>query len=224
MVLETTFQDGMHQIQDFLNGTPVPQSDLDFFKSVQHLQHYFSNPAYTPAPFYSLYTKPNNPTSDLYFAKTIRSDDTIPHTLLFLKTGDWSIPEGSPPNTKSRPFPAPDIPDVTILFDLQPGMNGFAHTAHGGAMCSLLDETLGMCAEVHRQKQFAGQRTNLYTAQLNTSFLAPVVTPGVVRIKAWLVGAEGRKWMLRAQMDDAKGKVLLETESLWISVREEGSL
>lgn len=110
------------------------------------------------------------------------------------------------------------------LYDLKDGMNGFAHTAHGGAMCSLLDETLGMCAEVHRQTKFKERRTKLYTARLNTSFLAPAVTPNIVRVKAWLVGAEGRKWRLRAQMDDGFGKVLMETENLWISTREEGSL
>ena len=209
---------------DFIEKTPVPQSDLDFFKSVPHLQHYFSNPAYKPAPFYSLYTKPSNPTSDLYFARTIRSNDTISHTLLFLKQGEWPLPENPAPTTQSRPFPAPEDPEVIILFDLKDGMNGFADTAHGGAMCSLLDETLSVVAEVHRQTKFKQQRTKLYTAQLNTSFLAPVVTPNVIRIKAWLVSAEGRKWRVRAQVDDGHGKPLLEAESLWISVREEGSL
>jgi hypothetical protein len=224
MVLVSNLQNGIHGMLEFIEQTPIPQSDLDFFSQVPHLKYYLSDPAYTPAPFYSLYVKPNNPTSDLFFAKTIRSDDTIPHCLLLLKKGEWPLPQGPPQKTQSRPFPSPEVPDVTILYDLKDGMNGFAHTAHGGAMCSLLDETLGMCAEVHRQTQYKSQRTNLYTAQLNTSFLAPVETPGVVRIKAWCVGAEGRKWHLRAQMDDGRGKVLLETESLWISVREEGSL
>jgi acyl-coenzyme A thioesterase PaaI-like protein len=145
---------------------------------------------------------------------------------MLLKKGykDWLLPEGQRGSTKTRPFSSPEVTDVTILYDLQPGMNGFANTAHGGAMCALLDETLGMCAEVHRQTRYKDQKTTLYTAQLNTSFLAPIETPSVVRVTAWLVSAEGRKWRLRGQLDDGRGRVLMEVESLWISTRDEGSL
>ena len=162
---------------------------------------------------------------DLFFARTIRSEDTVPHALLLLKKEEWTVHDGTEPtSTKTRPFSAPDVPDLTILWDLKDGMNGFADTAHGGAMCALIDESMGICAEIHRAKRFAEQRTTLYTAQLNTSFLAPVVTPNVIRTKVWLVGVEGRKWRLRAQLDDGFGKPLLETESLWISTREEEHL
>ena len=220
----------MHNFFEFMTTTPVSQTDLDYFETIPHLRHYLHDPAYDVTPFVSVFKKPHSPSMDLFFAKTIRSPDTVPHCLMLLKKGglerQWTLPEltAEKANTKSRPFPAPEIAEVTILFDLREGMNGFANTAHGGSMCALLDETLGMCAEVHRQIQDPEAKTNLYTAQLNTSFLAPVVTPNVVRIKAWLVGAEGRKWRLRAQMDDGHGKPLMETESLWISSREQGSL
>ena len=216
---------------DFMTKTPIPQSDLDYFESVPHMRHHLHDARYTPAPFISVFRKPHSPSMDLFFAKTIRSPDTVPHCLMLLKKGalegEWSISEltEESANTKTRPFPAPEVAEVTILFDLREGMNGFANTAHGGSMCALLDETLGMCAEIHRAtRDKDNAKTNLYTAQLNTSFLAPVVTPNVVRIKAWLVGAEGRKWRLRAQMDDGHGKPITETESLWISSREQGSL
>lgn len=224
--VSTSHIDNVHGMQEFIQQTPVPQSDLDFFETVPHLRHYLHDPAYVPVPFYSVFVKPNNPTADVYFAKTIRTDETIPHCLLLLKKGDFVLPDATSANTttNSRPFPAPEVAEVTILWDLKDGLNGFAHTAHGGAMCSLIDETLGMCVELHRLARDKDARTNLYTAQLNTSFLAPVVTPNIIRIKAWLVGAEGRKWRLRAQLDDRRGKVLLETESLWISSREEVNL
>jgi acyl-coenzyme A thioesterase PaaI-like protein len=209
---------------DFIDKTPVPQTDLEFFGSITHLRHYVQDPKneYRAAAFYSRYRKPHSPSSDLFFAQTISSKNTVPHCLLLLRNGAWDIPS-VPANDidVKRPFRTPEKPDVVLLCELQEGMNGFADTAHGGAMCALLDETLGVCVEIHRQKQFAEQKTTLYTAQLNVSFLAPVRTPSVVVVKAWMVGREGRKWRLRAQMDDGFGKVLLETETLWISVREE---
>jgi acyl-coenzyme A thioesterase PaaI-like protein len=222
--LEISLKHGIHDFHSFIEQTPVPQADNEYFATIPHLRHYLKDTNYRAAAFYSLYTKPNDPTSDLFFAKTIRSMNTIPHTLMFLKTNSWDLPSSPSGPTKSRPFLTPDLPDVTILFDLKEGMNGFAHIAHGGSMCSLLDETQGMCAEFHRQLQFRDQKTTLYTAQLNTSFLAPVQTPNVIRVKAWLVSAEGRKWRLRAQLDDGHGKVLMECESLWISTREEGKM
>jgi hypothetical protein len=218
----------IHDILDFVDKTPVPQSDLDFFTSIPQFSHYIqdTNPKYKPAPFYSVYRKPHDPRADLFFARTIASEDTIPHRLLLLRKGDWNILDASSSlwsSKKARPFPSPETPEVVLLYDLKDGMNGFSHTAHGGAMCALLDETLGMCAEMHRHlaSKDQPQKTTLYTAQLNVSFLAPIRTPSVVRVKAWKVGREGRKWRLRAQMDDGFGKVLLETESLWISTKEE---
>jgi acyl-coenzyme A thioesterase PaaI-like protein len=224
--MSLTTDRNLENILDFIDKVPVPQSDLDFFNSVSHLKHYLSptNTQYRPVPFYSVYQKPHNPSADLFFARTIASQDTIPHRLLLLRTGEWTIPDLSNEDAngkQSRPFPSPSTPEVVFLFDLRDGMNGFSHTAHGGSMCALLDETLGMCAETHRQIMFKDQKTLLYTAQLNVSFLAPVTTPNVLRVKAWMVGREGRKWRLRAQMDDGFGRVLLETESLWISTREE---
>ncbi|KIW05366.1 uncharacterized protein PV09_03882 [Verruconis gallopava] len=229
MVLESPPELGsIHNIVEFMDKMPVPQSDLEFFSSIPYVKHYLQDrdSPYKPAAFYSVYTKPNDPTADLFFARTIATEDTIPHRLLLMRKGVWPLtnPAVGASNAKQRPFAAPETPEIIILYDLKAGMNGFANTAHGGAMCALLDETLGMCAEVHRQTQFKDQKTMLYTAQLNTSFLAPIKTPGVVRVKAWMLGREGRKWKLRAQMDDCQGQVLLETESLWISTKEEGNL
>jgi hypothetical protein len=231
MALET--RSGIFDLLDFIDQTPVPTSDLDYFGAIPHLNHYIHDPQtnYKAAAFISVYRKPGEPSADLFFARTIASEDTVPHRLLLLRKGNWDIPSISATDenkTQGRPFPAPETPEVILLYDLRDGMNGFPHTAHGGSMCALLDETLGMCAEIYRQtdtKREGGKsKTTLYTAQLNVSFLAPVRTPGVVRVRAWMVGREGRKWRLRAQMDDGQGKVLLETESLWISTRDEGAL
>lgn len=210
---------------EFIDKVPPPQADVDFFSSKAWIRKYFSRPdsAYKAVPFFSRFRKPD--TNDVYFSKTIASEDTIPHCLLLMRKGTWELPAGGiPDDGKKRPFSNPPVPDVMLVVDLKSGMNGFAHTAHGGAMCALLDETLGMCVEVHRQRLFSSQKTLMYTAGLNVSFLAPVPTPSILIVRAWLLRQEGRKWILRAQVVGEDDRVLMETESIWISVKENSSL
>jgi hypothetical protein len=164
---------------DFIDTVPVPEKDLAFFKTVPWASQLFSSASapYRPVPFFSRFEKPD--TNDLFFSRTIATSDTIPHCLLLLRHRAWSVPSVSQDDGKRRPFSSPKDPEVLLLFEVGPGMNGFAHTAHGGAMCSLLDETLGMCVETMRQS-VTREQTMMYTAGLDVSFLAPVPTPAVL--------------------------------------------
>jgi len=99
------------------------------------------------------------------------------------------------------------------------GLRALAEALGHKDAAALLDETLGMCVEVHRQTLFKGQETLMYTAGLNVSFLLPVPTPSVLIVRAWLLRQDGRKWTLRAQIVGEDDRVLMETESLWISSR-----
>lgn len=211
----------------FVETVPPPKRDLDFFKAIPWARHYFTddngNTSYRPVPLYSRYAKPD--TNDTFFSRTIANDDVIPHLLMLYRNGGWgNVTSDVPSDNKQRPFSAPPAPDAVLLFDLKDGMNGFAHTAHGGAMCAMLDEALGMTVEMHRQTLSSMDGTLMYTAGLNVSYLAPVPTPSVLAVRTWFLKREGRKWYLRAQVVDGGSKVLMEADSIWITSKPQASL
>lgn len=213
------------QIFEFMRTTSAPARDIEFFTNIPWAHNLFKAAAgsYRTAPFYSRYGKAD--TSDLFFSRTIATDETIPHMLLLTRREGWGQPSSDvPSDSKQRPFTAPAVPDSVLLVDLKEGFAGFANTAHGGAMCSLLDEALGMTVLLHRHAASAEDFTTLYTAGLNVSFLAPVPTPSVLALRSWFIKRDGRKWFLRAQLVDGQGRVLLEADSVWISERPRATL
>lgn len=215
------------RLAEFMWKTSAPERDLNFFVTIPWVYNYFNatNGLYRAAPFHSRYGKPDS--NDVYFSRTIASDDTIPHMMFLVRKEGWG--EGSfrvpkPDDGKKRPFTPPSTPDTILLVNLKEGLNGFANTAHGGAMCSLLDEALGMTAEAHRRTDSEQKFPNLYTAGMNLSFLAPVPTPSVLAIRSWMIKRDGRKWYLRAQLVDESNTVLMEADSIWLTAKPKSSL
>ncbi|KAE8329742.1 HotDog domain-containing protein [Aspergillus sergii] len=116
-------------------------------------------------------------------------------------------------------------PDIVLLVHLGSGGNGFRDTAHGGVLAALLDETLGCCIEswaiqLHASEQASSAtRPRSYTANLNISYRAPVESPGIIIVHAWLKKREGRKWFLGAKILGEDGRTRAEASALWISER-----
>lgn len=212
---------------DFISNVPVPKEDRKFFSASLPVcaAHYFRDNtlphSYKPIPFLSRYKKED--TADLFFNTTINSSNTVPH-LFALVRKDVLVPNHEFFTKASlrwheKAFETTNYPHLVVLCHLSSGINGFQNTAHGGVLASLVDETMSICAELFRES--AGLTgMNLYTANLNMSYKAPVVTPGVVVIKASLIRRIGPKWFLLALILDCDGKVLVDADALWIEARK----
>ncbi|OGM46646.1 hypothetical protein ABOM_004623 [Aspergillus bombycis] len=116
-------------------------------------------------------------------------------------------------------------PDIVFLVHLGSGGNGFRDTVHGGVLGALLDEALGCCIEswacqvYNSEPASSGTRPRLYTANLNISYRAPVESPGIIIVHAWLKSREGRKWFLDAKILGDDNRTRAEASALWVSER-----
>lgn len=205
--------------------TPAPKDDLDYFNSVPWTKAYLNQqplfkPVSTPSRAISQSTSDNS-----FFAKTLKGPSVISHWLLMMRRDfvtPSELPKGSIQNAETSKViktRSTEQTDCVLLLHLEKDLDGFAGTAHGGLLCAIVDESLSVCVEFHRQL-ISRSRAPLYTAYLNTKFLAPVKTPGDVVVKSWLDKREGRKWLMKAQICDATESVLFEAEGLWISAKE----
>lgn len=121
------------------------------------------------------------------------------------------------------------INEVTLLFDLQPGVNGYQGTTHGGLMSVILDEALGNLIFMHNSVDSSlrslGQTIALdvlnltgkvaVTAGLNVKYLKPLKTPQVVAATATLVKIDGRSIHVEGRIENGEGVVFAKGQSEW---------
>ncbi|GIK02911.1 hypothetical protein Aspvir_006976 [Aspergillus viridinutans] len=183
-----------------MNGITVKRlavaQSVNFFSAQPCTRPYLHDiSAYQPIPFFSRYDKGD--TSDTFFNETLRTARTIPHALAVARKEVLNLRDKAADEWLTG---SAGQPDYVLLVQFASGLNGYRDTVHSGVLASLLDEALGCCVEGFRQQLKAGERTALYTANLNVSYRAPVASPGVYVIKAWLARRDGRKWFLEAQV------------------------
>ncbi|KAJ5833605.1 hypothetical protein N7474_001916 [Penicillium riverlandense] len=199
----------MTDLRDLLHTLPVAQEDLAFFSRLPSVQPYLSKTShYQVIPFISRYERGQK--HDQFFKKIINTHDTVPRVLTFMRKPDI---------TSSNEDHSPE-PDYVVFAQLESGINGWEDTAHGGVLAALFDESLGLCAEAYRVfNKDSNETGTLYTATLDVSYRAPVLTPSAMQIQTWVRRREGRKWFLEAKMLDQDGAVRAEAKSLYISER-----
>lgn len=139
-----------HSYRDLINSLPVPQESVDFFTNFPFVQPYLNHSSpYKLVPFITRYEKDD--LADMFFSKTINTHDTIPRVLAFMRNPDSSQPRNHDDQDTIDPSKgSDDDPHFVVFYQLESGVNGFINTAHGGIMASLLDETIGLCAETYR--------------------------------------------------------------------------
>ncbi|PNS15486.1 hypothetical protein CAC42_745 [Sphaceloma murrayae] len=133
---------------------------------------------------------PKPSTEDSLFALTLNTPSTVSHLLAF------------------HPLPARDDPHVrecTTLVALGNDLNGFPRILHGGVVAALLDEAMGVLLNVdadrrHLRAVAEGKKDgewaeglDLLTSRLDTTFLRPVETPGIVAVRVREGKREGRR-------------------------------
>ncbi|PGH34249.1 hypothetical protein GX50_02926 [[Emmonsia] crescens] len=227
---------------DFINNVPVSQDDINFFSTLPCAEPYIHNPStYRIIPFIPRFDKGED-TTDRFFSSVINTPETVPRLIAVMRRPELNPnaaalsatesgkKHGKPQPSATPPSPPPlpaatqnpsstADPDFLLLLQLGPSLSGFRDTVHGGVLATLLDETLSNCVEAFRQDMsvIGGEvRPRLYTAKLEVSYRLPVETPGVIIVKAWLKGIEGRKWFLEGQVVGEDGTVRAEAKSLWI--------
>lgn len=211
------------------DDNPATASDtaasLAYFASVPWTAKYLKSPKYNIVPTSSRSLKPTG--EDAFFARTINTPSTVPYCLS-LRGQDLESPQhGSSDNETTSQSSGPSISASPEIFDLvwlihlaEPGLNGHPKTAHGGVLASILDEITGMCALIYRPDK----SISMYTATLHTTYKAPVLLPSDAVCTAWLTRKEGRKYWIRAQILDDKGRLMTEGEALFVEVRTKQKL
>jgi acyl-coenzyme A thioesterase PaaI-like protein len=93
------------------------------------------------------------------------------------------------------------------------GAEGPPGYAHGGSVAAVLDEAMGAAAWV------AGHPSIAARIGIDFRHLVPLGIDAL--IEAWVDGAEGRKISTRARLLDEDGRVLAESDGLFVKLTEE---
>lgn len=178
-------------------------------ESAPDCAHFLSDPALRP--LYTLSRKPKSSTEDSLIAETLFTDRTVRLWQSFYKEPPRPDPLA---DAQDRPPSDPLHGEIVTLVLFGDGLNGHPEIMHGGIVSTVLDETLGAIAGFHAEADKAG-----FTVFLNVKFKKPVPAPGTVVCRAWLERRTGgRKLWVRGVIEDVKGTVLAEAESLFLEV------
>ncbi|KAL5349912.1 hypothetical protein ACLOAV_004946 [Pseudogymnoascus australis] len=122
-----------------------PSKDLTHFLTIPWCAALLTAPTTTLLPTPSRVPKPS--TEDSFFALTLRTGETVPYMLSFSSPRAASA-SSSPAAGKVEgkvEGKAGTIEQVSTLFALGEGVNGYPATAHGGVTAALFDEAMGVC-------------------------------------------------------------------------------
>jgi acyl-coenzyme A thioesterase PaaI-like protein len=209
---------------NFLSQYQPPVDASRHFASISWTNNWLTNPTYKVIPFWSRHAKSSG--EDYFFANTINTIRTVPH-MVTLQLRDFTTPEPGDGASVAGSAQAVVVYDSTpanrrsaeLVFLLQlgeHGIDGHPGVIHGGVTCALLDETMSVLVSQHLTNATPRPQGQIFTANLNTSFRAPVATPATVIIKCWLIRREKRKWLTKGQIEDEHGRILAEANAIWV--------
>lgn len=199
-------------LEHFIREKGVPEAAKEHFSALSWARGILQDDAYETIPFFSQYR--NERTGENRFLANVAGKPTmIPH-ILFLRTKTLRLPENDIDPTKGPP-------DVMCFMSLGPDMTAHPGMVHGGFQCVIYDEVLRILILLHEnQIRPPTKRTIHFTANLATTYLAPLVAPNDVLARAWLTARTGRKWELTAEILDNKGTIVSRAESTWVTARQ----
>ncbi|RVX67219.1 hypothetical protein B0A52_08653 [Exophiala mesophila] len=199
-------------VKNFARDYQPPTETIQHFESIPWTKSWMTDPKYTITPFWSRHEKPGN-SEDFFFARTINTESTIPHTMVLCHRF------GQPPEVGSGDIAIDEsTPDLVVLLQLgEKGLDGHPSIIHGGVTCALLDEMQSEVILMYRRLIGGDALADaLFTANLDVNYRAPVPTPGACLVKCWLVSRDKRKWKTKAKMVDGDGKLLAEGAAIWV--------
>jgi acyl-coenzyme A thioesterase PaaI-like protein len=205
---------------------PVFAADLAFFAALPCFQRYYQKPNLYHATDFISQQKDPHTTSNSFFNETIRSPSTITRAVTLINRNLHDADPDTTAVTKTVDHTISTADPAFLLFvQIGKGLNGFSDTVHGGVLASLIDETLSICAETCKAQSPEGRSgVAVYTANLNVSYHIPVLSPGVLYIRAWVRQRVGRKWFLDAELLNEREQICVSAKSLWISTQRNAQL
>ncbi|KAL1897730.1 hypothetical protein Cpir12675_002229 [Ceratocystis pirilliformis] len=169
-----------------------------------------------------------NLTQDRLFRKTLRTSSTVPYQLGFFQDPFGPYPETSKPASSSGLTMLNPI--VTVLHDLQPGVNGFNGTTHGGFISCIIDEAMGSLIYTNYDELMGAKMKHkppdnvpdlsdarVFTAGISVQLKKPILTPNIVAVVAELDRIETRKLLFKITVKNNE-VVFAEAQGLWIVV------
>lgn len=184
-----------------VNRPPPGDSNYEYFKSIPWCNEHLQDPKVVVETPICRVRKPS--TEDELFATTLSTERTIPAFLMFYE----------------RPSkPGERVDEVKAFLRLEEGINGFPNTSHGGIVIAILDEIMGLLGQVNRKLGGVPDKDQM-TAFLNTKFLQPVRTPGVILVTGRLQKFEGRKLFMESAIWDKDSNKLAQGEALFVILK-----
>lgn len=170
-----------------------------YFNSIPWCSRFLHNSDYILAPEHSPVVKPD--TEDSLFNATLKTSNTIRSAITFYK----------------KPVPGSHIEEVHRLISLGDGMNGKAHTLHGGIAGTLMDDTMGTLMLL---SELSPETRTTVTAGLRVSYKKLIETPQIIVVVVKLRKTIERKIYIDSWIENAEGTVLATGEGLWIRFKE----
>ncbi|KAI0397066.1 HotDog domain-containing protein [Xylariaceae sp. FL0594] len=220
---------------------------MSFFESIPWCAAMLQKPGvvtFTPMARMAADASGNRASRDQLFRTTLGAENAIPNYI-----GLYQTPFSDPARLTLLPTLASHSPEdsgqpskllidtVSLLIDLQPGVNGYTGTTHGGLIAALLDEAMGCLLFFNGQVQrdmrerglsvpssvvYLSNEDPIFTASVAVKYIRPITTPQVVVAAATLKRIEkGRKFFLGYDIRGDDGVVFASGEGLWISARRE---
>ncbi|KAJ9603194.1 hypothetical protein H2200_012489 [Cladophialophora chaetospira] len=207
--------------------------DISYFEAIPWCATLLKDARWTIITTRSRSQKQNQ--EDEFFSRTLSTEETIPSCITQVQYADRSHNEQLSAAPGSPPW-QPAIIEVRTLFALSAGVNGYPGIAHGGLVSSLLDEVMGLLITTnkdHHEKMLSstayekagspteGQplRLTTVTAELNIKFRRPILTGGIVLVRAWFETVQGSTINLQATIEDSRGQVLSEGAGRFVGLK-----
>ncbi|KAK2001544.1 thioesterase superfamily protein [Colletotrichum falcatum] len=147
-------------------------------------------------------------------------ENTNPHDRFFGKTLNHS--EGIPACVSfySESPGKSVITELSILFALSQGVDGYPSVAHGGMIAVLIDEVLGVLIQrnMDTERDDPVFKMNTVTSSMDIKYLRPITTPGVVLGVGQIKEIRGKRILLGAVVKDSNGVDLVTCDSVWIGI------
>ena len=105
--------------------------------------------------------------------------------------------------------------EAYLVLQLDKGVTGQAHIAHGGFLATVMDEVTGGLIGATGIDNGHG----MFTLSMKLEYLKPVYAPGTIMAVAGIAKREGRKVFLEAYIKDTCGDVCTKAEVLFIIKR-----
>jgi acyl-coenzyme A thioesterase PaaI-like protein len=168
---------------------------------------------------------------DQLFRQILNTAEAVPACLgFYIRPSKTKSDAGVPRPKASRLL----LDSTTLLFSLQPGVNGFQGWTHGGLLAALMDEAMGSCFYINYRLQAEAKlqralpvdmmdltAVNTVTSRMDIKLKKPLPTPAVVLVKTTLVEISGRKILVETTIEGETGVQYAACDATWIALPRE---